>query len=141
MAYSSQTQFEVLHRALWVQQAQPQTVFDWKFWEQAARDAKMTIYLNQGVKVKMCDTTHLQTPLAHSTLQPVAKIKIACDSTRAQGPSISACIGLSLQICFKKFIHIIQFVFLANLIAQDAINADRHKQRWQKKFENSKQIL
>ena len=30
MAYASQMQFEVLRRALWVQQAQPQTVFDWK---------------------------------------------------------------------------------------------------------------
>ena len=33
MAYASHMQFEVLHRALWAQQAQPQTVFDWKLWE------------------------------------------------------------------------------------------------------------
>ena len=31
MAYASQMQFEVLRRALWAQQAQPQTVFDCKF--------------------------------------------------------------------------------------------------------------
>ena len=31
MAYASQVQFEVVRRALWVQQAKPQTVFDWKF--------------------------------------------------------------------------------------------------------------
>ena len=30
-AYASQMQFEVLRRALWVQQAKHQTVFDWKF--------------------------------------------------------------------------------------------------------------
>ena len=52
-------QFEVLRRALWVQQAQPQTIFDWKFWEKAARDPKMTTYLNHGVKMKMCETTPL----------------------------------------------------------------------------------
>ena len=33
MAYASQMQLEVLRRAVWVQQAQPQTVFDWKLWE------------------------------------------------------------------------------------------------------------
>ena len=33
MAYASQMQFEVLRRALWVQQAKPQTVFNGKFWE------------------------------------------------------------------------------------------------------------
>ena len=60
MAYASQMQFEVLRRALWVQQAQPQTVFDWKFWEKAARDPKMTSYLNHGVKAKMCEMTHCQ---------------------------------------------------------------------------------
>ena len=31
MACASQMHFEVLRQALWVQQAQPQTVFDWKF--------------------------------------------------------------------------------------------------------------
>ena len=31
MAYASQMQFEVLRLALWVQQAHPQTVFDWRF--------------------------------------------------------------------------------------------------------------
>ena len=29
MAYTSQLQFEVLRRTLWVQQAEPQTIFDW----------------------------------------------------------------------------------------------------------------
>ena len=31
MAYASQMQFEVLRRALWVQQAHPDTVFNWQF--------------------------------------------------------------------------------------------------------------
>ena len=53
MAYASQVQFEVLQRALWAQQAQPQTVFDWKCWEKAVRDPKTTAYLNRGVKAKM----------------------------------------------------------------------------------------
>ena len=59
MAYASQMQFEVLRRALWVQQAKPQTVFDWKFWERASRDPKMTAYLNHGAKAKMCETTRM----------------------------------------------------------------------------------
>ena len=50
-------QFEVLRRALWVQQARPQTVFNWQFWEKASQDSKMTAYLNHGVKAKMCETT------------------------------------------------------------------------------------
>ena len=45
-----------------------------------------------------------------------------------------------LKICFKKFIHIIEFFFPANLIVQDAINEDWHKQRWHKKCKNSKQM-
>ena len=57
MAYASQMQFKVLRRALWVQQAKPQTVFDWRFWEKAAHDPKMTAYLNHRVKAKMCGTT------------------------------------------------------------------------------------
>ena len=57
MAYASQMQFEVLRRALWVQQAHPDTVFNWQFWERAAQDPKMTSYLSQGVKAKMCETT------------------------------------------------------------------------------------
>ena len=46
MAYASQMQFEVLRRALWVQQAQPQTVFNWRFWERAAQDPKDDIVSN-----------------------------------------------------------------------------------------------
>ena len=34
-------------------QAQPQTVFNWQFWERAAQDPKMTSYLTHGVKEKM----------------------------------------------------------------------------------------
>ena len=44
-------------QALWVQQARPQTVFNWQFWEKAAKDPKMTAYLNHGVKAKMCEAT------------------------------------------------------------------------------------
>ena len=36
MAYASQMQFEVLRRALWVQQAYPDTVFNWQFWEKSS---------------------------------------------------------------------------------------------------------
>ena len=56
-AYVSQMQFKVLRRALWAQQARPQSVFNWQFWEKAAHDPKMTAHLNHGVKVKMCETT------------------------------------------------------------------------------------
>ena len=56
MAYASQMQFEVLRRALWVQQAHPDTVFNWQFWERAAQDPKMSSYLTHGVKAKMCET-------------------------------------------------------------------------------------
>ena len=49
MTYASQMKFEVLRRALWVQQAQPQTVLDWKLWEKASRDPKMTAYLKSIV--------------------------------------------------------------------------------------------
>ena len=71
MAYASQMQFEVLRRALWVQQAQPQTVFNWQFWERAAQDPKMTAYLTHGVKAKMCETTPFVTR---------AQLEQACDS-------------------------------------------------------------
>ena len=57
MAYASQMQLEVLQRALWAQQAKPQTVFNLQFWERAAHDPKMTTCLNHGVKAKMCETT------------------------------------------------------------------------------------
>ena len=50
-------QFEVLRRALWAQQAKPQTVFNWQFWERAAHDPKMTAYLNHGVKAKLYSST------------------------------------------------------------------------------------
>ena len=44
MAYANQMLFEVLRRTRWVQQAKPNVVFDWKFWEKAAQDPKMTYY-------------------------------------------------------------------------------------------------
>ena len=61
-------QFEVLRRALWAQQAKPQTIFNWQFWERAAHDPKMTAYLNHGVKAKMCETTHLSIQSVHTML-------------------------------------------------------------------------
>ena len=42
MAYASQMQFEMLRRALWVQQARPQTVFNWPLWEKATQDPKQS---------------------------------------------------------------------------------------------------
>ena len=95
MAYASQMQFEVLRRALWAQQAQPQTVFDWKFWEKAARDPKMTAYLNHGVKAKMCETTPYVNSVGTQYIAARAKIELACDSIREQGPALSTCIGLA----------------------------------------------
>ena len=95
MAYASQMQFEVLGRALWVQQAQPQTVFDWKFWEKAVREPKMTAYLNHGVKAKMCETTPFVNCVGARYVASRAQIEQACDSLRSQGQSITTHIGLS----------------------------------------------
>ena len=176
LAYANQRQLEVLRRALWVQQAQPQTIFDWKFWEKAARDPKMSTYLNQAVKAKMRETTPFVNAVGTQYIATRAKIERACDSIRAQGPSISTCIGLSDGITHPasdcdnhiakslltdtsntwstlvtrgtpfpaellQEVHPHHQVLLScNLIAQDAINGDRHKQRWQKKRENSMQM-
>ena len=95
MAYASQMQFDVLRRALWVQQAKPQTVFDWKFWEKAAHDPKMTTHLNHGVKAKMCETTPFGIPVGAHYVASRAYIEQTCDSLRSQGQSITTCIGLS----------------------------------------------
>ena len=51
MAYASQMQFEVLRRALWVQQAYPDTVFNWQFWERAAQDPPQLIFRELGQPV------------------------------------------------------------------------------------------
>ena len=40
MAYASQMQFEVLRRALWAQQAQPQTVFDMRILGESSARSK-----------------------------------------------------------------------------------------------------
>ena len=85
MAYASQMQFEVLRRALWVQQAQPQMIFDWKFWEKAARDPKMASYLNHGVKAKMCEATLFVNSVGSQYIAARAQIELACDSLRSQG--------------------------------------------------------
>ena len=86
MAYASQMQFEVLRRALWVQQVRPQTVFNWHFLEKAAQDPKTTAYLNHGVKAKMCETTPFVNR-AHYVASR-AQIEQACDSLRSQGQSL-----------------------------------------------------
>ena len=87
MAYVSQMQFEVLHRALWAQRAQPQTVFDWKVWEKAAHDPKMTRYLNQGVKAKTRETIPYVNTVGTQHFAARAKIELAleCDYS-ASGP-------------------------------------------------------
>ena len=87
MAYASQMQFEVLRRALWVQQAQPQTVFNWQFWERAAQDPKMTSYLTHGVKAKMCETTPFVNTVGAHYVASRAQIEQACDSRKQQGNS------------------------------------------------------
>ena len=94
MAYASQMQFEV-RRALWVQQARPQTVFSWQFWEKAAHDPKMTAYLNHGVKAKMCETTPFVNTVGAHYVASRAHIEQACDSLRSQGQSMMTHIGLS----------------------------------------------
>ena len=80
MAYASQMQFEVLRRALWVQQAKPQTVFDRKFWDRAAHDPKMTAHLNHGVKAKMCEATPFVNTVGAHYVASRAHIEEACDS-------------------------------------------------------------
>ena len=95
MAYASQTQFEVLRRALWVQQTKPQTVFNWHFWERAAHDPKMTAYLNHGVKAKMRETTPFVNAVGAHYVASRAQIEQACDSLRHQGKSMVTKIGLS----------------------------------------------
>ena len=111
MAYASQMQFVVLRRALWVQQAEPQTVFDWKFWERAAHDPQMTAYLNHGVKAKMCETTSCVNAVGAHYVASRAHIEQACDSLRSQGQSITACIGLSnglVQPMEESSVHIVK---------------------------------
>ena len=65
------------------QQAQPQTVFDWKSWKRAARDPKLTTYLNHGVKAKMCETTPFVNSLGSQYTASRAQTELACDSTES----------------------------------------------------------
>ena len=100
MANASQMQFEVLQRALWVQQAQPQTVFNWQFWERAAQDPKMTSYLSHGVKAKMCETSPFVNAVGSHYVASRTQIEQACDSLRQQGSSKVSTIGLSkVDVC------------------------------------------
>ena len=92
MACASQMQVEVLRRALWVQQAQPQTIFHWQFWERAA---KMTSYLTHGVKAKMCETIPFVNTVGAQYVASRAQLEQACDSLRQQGSSMMTTIGLS----------------------------------------------
>ena len=94
MAYASQMQFEVLRRALWVQQAHPDTIFNWQFWERAAQDPKMTSYLSNGVKAKMCETTPFVNTVGTQYIASRAQLEQACDSLRQQGESMHQSIGL-----------------------------------------------
>ena len=80
MAYASQMQFEVLRRAFWVQQARPNVVFGWKFWEKAAQYPKMTSYLNQGVKAKMCEAVPFVNSMASQYVAARARVELACDA-------------------------------------------------------------
>ena len=100
MFYASHMQFEVLRRALWVQQAQPQTVFNWQFWERAAQDPKMTSYLSRGLKAKMCETTPFVNTVGTHYIASRAQIEQACDSLRQQGSSRVSTVGLSeVDVC------------------------------------------
>ena len=97
MAYASQMQFEVLRRALWVQQAHPDTVFNWQFWERAAQDPKMTSYLFHGVKAKMYETTPFVNSVGTQYIASRAQIEKACDSLGQQGSSMKKAIGLTSE--------------------------------------------
>ena len=100
MAYASQKQFEVLRRALWVQQAHPDTVFNWQFWESAAHDPKMTSYLSHGVKAKMCETIPFVNSVGTQYIASRAQIEKACDSLRQQGHSVKQALGLTkVDLC------------------------------------------
>ena len=102
LAYASQMQFEVLHRAVWAQQAQPQTIFDWKFWEEkAVRDPKITAYLNHGVKAKMCETTPFVNSVGSQYIAARAQVEMACDSLQSQAKVLSTSIGLSEGIVYQ----------------------------------------
>ena len=92
MAYASQMQFEVLRRALWV--AHPDTIFNWQFWERAAQDPKMTSYLSNGVKAKMCETTPFVNSVGTQYIASRAQLEQACDPLRQQGESMYQSIGL-----------------------------------------------
>ena len=78
---------EVLRRALWVQQAKPLAIFNWQFWERAAKDPEMTAYLTHGVKAKMCETTPFVNTVGAHYVASRAQLEQACDSLRQQGSS------------------------------------------------------
>ena len=100
MAYASQMQFEVLRRAQWVQQAQPQTGFNWQFWERAAHDPKTTSYLTHGVKANMCETISFVNTVGPQYVSSRGHFEQACDSLRQQGSSMTTTIGLSKgEVC------------------------------------------
>ena len=88
MAYASKMQLEVLRCALWAQQAQPNIIFHWKFRERAAQNPKMTTYLHQGVKAKMCEATQFLNTVGTQDIAARAKVELACDSIRTQGQSV-----------------------------------------------------
>ena len=100
MAYASQMQFEVLRRALWVEQPHPDTIFNWQFWERAAHDPKMTSSLTHGVKAKMCETTPFVNSVGTQYIASRAQIEQACGSLRQHGSSVTKTIGLSkVDLC------------------------------------------
>ena len=67
------------HSWLWIQQAKPNVVLDWKFWERATQDPKMTYYLKQGVKAKMCETTLFVNTLGTQYMAARARVELACE--------------------------------------------------------------
>ena len=110
MAYASQMQFEVLRRALWVQQAHPDTVFNWQFWESAAHDPKMTSYLSHGVKAKMCETIPFVNSVGTQYIASRAQISVSpfCVSLSFFLASFtSLCHSLSL---FLSYIFLVFFL-------------------------------
>ena len=132
MAYASQMQFEVLRRALWAQQAKPQTVFNWQFWERAAHDPKMTAYLNHGVKAKMCETTPFVNTVGAHYVASRAQIEQACDS-------LSTHIHSLMTYC-RMYTHIMKCYYHASLIVQVVINGDRCSSRFTLTSKNSNRM-
>ena len=67
----------------------------YQFWEIAAHYPKMTSYLSNGVKAKMCETTPYVNSVGTQYIASRAQIEQACDSLRQRGRSKQFAVGLT----------------------------------------------